>query len=91
MSKKIIENTKANTIIIGDLQVKQMSKSEQRDMKNTKSRHRTQHNTGCLSRFAGFLTYKEKLVGKKVIKISERRTTKRCCYCMEKKIRALSE
>ena len=48
-------------------------------------------NTGALGRFAGFLTYKAQRVGKKVIRISERETTKRCCYCMKKKNRKLSE
>ncbi len=91
ISKQIIENTKANTIIIGDLNVKEMSKSKKNDKKNKKSLHRSMQNSGSLSRFAGFLTYKAEKVGKKVIRISERDTTKLCSYCMAKENRALSE
>jgi putative transposase len=91
LSKKVVEHTKANTIIIGDLNVKEMSRSKKGDWKNKKSLHRTMQSTGALGRFARFLTYKAQRVGKKVIRISEKRTTKRCCYCMEKKIRHLSE
>ncbi len=91
ISKKIVENTKANTIIIGDLNVKEMSKSEKKDRKNDKSRHRSMQSSGLLGRFAGFLTYKAKKMGKKVIRISERDTTKLCPYCMNKENRALSE
>jgi len=91
VSKKVVENTKANTIIIGDLNVKAMSKSKKKDKKNDKSRHRTMQNTGSLGRFARFLTYKAEKAGKKVIRISERDTTKLCTYCMNKENRKLSE
>ncbi len=91
VSKKIVQNTKANTIIIGDLNVKVMSKSEKKDKKNDKSRHRNMQSSGSLGRFAGFLTYKAVKVGKKVIRISERDTTKLCTYCMNKENRLLSE
>ncbi len=91
ISKKVVENTRANTIIIGDLNVKAMSKSKKRDKKNDKSKHRTMQSTGSLGRFARFLTYKAQKVGKKVIRISERDTTKLCTYCMTKENRALSE
>jgi len=91
ISKKIVNNTKANTIVIGDLNVKAMSKSEKNDKKNDKSRHRSVQNSGSMGRFARFLTYKAQLVGKKVIRISERDTTKLCPYCMNKENRALSE
>ncbi|MHA1309082.1 MAG: RNA-guided endonuclease InsQ/TnpB family protein [Candidatus Heimdallarchaeota archaeon] len=91
VSKKIVDNTKANTIIIGDLNVKAMSKSLKNDKKNDKSRHRSMQNSGSISRFARFLTYKAEQLGKKVIRISERDTTKLCTYCMNKENRALSE
>jgi putative transposase len=90
-SKKVVENTKANTIIIGALNVKEMSKSKNGDKKNDKSRHRTMQSTGAIGRFAGFLTYKAERVGKRVIRITERDTTKTCCYCMKKENRQLSE
>jgi putative transposase len=91
LSRKLIDNTKANTIIVGDLKVKEMCKSNSWDKKNVKSTHRALHNTGCISRFTGFLTYKAQLVGKRVIRINEKRTTKRCCKCMDIQIRHLSE
>ncbi len=91
ISKQIVENTKANTIIIGDLNVKAMSKSKKNDKKNKKSLHRSMQNSGSIGRFARFLTYKAEKVGKKVIRISERRTTKRCSYCMNKENKLLSE
>ncbi|MEX2739449.1 MAG: RNA-guided endonuclease InsQ/TnpB family protein [Candidatus Wukongarchaeota archaeon] len=85
LSKKLVENTKANTIIIGDLNVKKMSNSNRnKDKKRDKSLHRAVQNNGCLSRFARFLTYKAKLVGKRVIEISEENTTKTCCACGKK-------
>jgi putative transposase len=93
LSRQIIENTKANTIIVGDLSVKEMSKKENipagMTVKGTRSLHRVMQNTGSISRFIGFLTYKAELAGKRVIKISERDTTKACCRCGKKKDMAL--
>jgi len=77
LSRKMVDNTKANTIIIGDLNVKGMAQSE----KTTKGLNRSTQNNGYLSRFARFLIYKAQLVGKKVIEISEQHTSKRCCVC----------
>lgn len=77
LSRKIISNTKANTIIIGDLSVKEMC----RQNKYQKGLHKSLHNTGSIARFVGFLTYKAALVGKRVIEIDERKTSKRCCTC----------
>ncbi len=77
LSRKMIDNTRANTIIIGDLNVKSMAQSE----KTNKGLNRSTQNQGYLSRFAGFLTYKATLVGKKVIEISERGTSKTCYVC----------
>lgn len=77
LSRKIINNTKANTIIIGDLSVKQMCKINQYE----KGLHRGMHNTGNIARFVGFLAYKAKLAGKRLIEISERGTSKQCCVC----------
>lgn len=84
LSKKLIENTRANTIIIGDLSVKQMAMSKKGDRKNDKGLHRAVQSNGYLSRFAGFLTYKAQLAGKRVIEISEKDTTKMCCVCGKK-------
>ncbi len=77
LSKKIVNNTRSNTIIVGDLNVKQMAQSK---IANRGINASTQ-NTGYLSRFIGFLTYKAILAGKKVIKIDERYTSKMCCCC----------
>ena len=79
LSRKMVDNTKANTIIIGDLDVKEMAQSE----KTTKGLNRSTQNNGYLSRFARFLTYKAQLAGKKVIEISERNTSKNCYACGE--------
>ncbi len=78
-SKKIIENTKANTIIVGKLETKKLASSKK--SKYAKSLHKSLQNTGNLSRFVRFLTYKAKLLGKRTIKINERGTTKTCCVC----------
>ncbi len=86
-SKKLLHNTKANTLIVGDLSVKKMASSKKNGQKHKyqKSLHRGVHNTGHLGRFIEFLTYKAKLVGKRVIVIDERATSKTCAFCGHKK------
>ncbi len=86
LSRKIIDNTKANTIIVGDLSVKDMSKKKKgkSNHKGTKGLNRAIQNTGTLGRFVRFLTYKAKLIGKRVIEINERDTSKQCCVCNKK-------
>ena len=86
-SKNLIQNTKANTLIVGDLSVKKMASTKNNGQKHkyTKSLHRGVHNTGHLGRFVEFLTYKAKLVGKRVIVIDERATSKTCAFCGHKK------
>jgi putative transposase len=96
VSKVIVMNTRANTIIVGDLAVKDMARKKpasgcrQQDAANRTLNHSMQ-NTGFLGRFVQFLTYKAKKVGKKVIRIDEAQTTKRCCICGTVRIRHLSE
>jgi putative transposase len=80
LSSKIIDNTKANTIIVGKLEVKKLSRKN----KYEKGLHRSMHNTGNISRFVSFLTYKGELVGKRIIENDERGTTKTCCVCGNK-------
>jgi putative transposase len=75
LSKTMIENTRANTIIVGDLNVKNMGKSK------IKTLNRSTQNNGYLSRFIEFLTYKAEFAGKKVIKIDESYTSKTCYSC----------
>ena len=83
LSRKIVNNTRANTIIVGDLQIKQMSKKKKgkKNYKSARSLNRSIQSTGTLGRFVNFLTYKAELVGKKVVKISEKNTSKMCCCC----------
>ena len=96
ISKKIISNTKANTNIIGDLGVKKMAKKKKgtgSSLKNKMNRtlNHSIHNTGSLGRFAEFLTYKAKLVGKRVIRTDESYTSQDCCLCEKRVKRKLSE
>jgi putative transposase len=74
-TKKMLENTKANTIIVGKLSVKNMGKSKSRSL------NRSTQNNGYLSRFIEFLTYKAELIGKQVVKIDESYTSKTCYVC----------
>ncbi|MFX0205616.1 MAG: RNA-guided endonuclease InsQ/TnpB family protein [Candidatus Hodarchaeota archaeon] len=86
-SKNFLKNTKANTIIVGDLSPKQMvsSKSNKKTNKYQKRVNHGVHNTGHLGRFIELLTYKAQLVGKRVIVIDERATSKTCAACGYKK------
>jgi putative transposase len=76
-SLMIVRNTKANTIVVGDLDVKRMPKSRQ----TNRGLNRSTQGTGYLARFIEFLTYKAERAGKKVIEISERNSTQQCCRC----------
>jgi len=96
ISKVVVMNTRARTIIIGDLAVKSMAQKKsasgcQRQDAATRTLHHSLQNTGFLGRFAQFLTYKAKKVGKRVIRIDEAQTTKRCCVCGKIRNRLLSE
>ena len=82
LSRKIVDNTRANTIILGDLSVKEMSQES-----NKRGLNKSLQNTGSIARLVSYLTYKAQLAGKKVIKINERDTTKTCCVCGKKKER----
>lgn len=83
ISKIIVNHTKANTLIVGNLAVKQMVRKKRR--KYQKSLNYSHQNTGHISRFVQFLTYKANKVGKKVIRIDEKNTTKTCYICGSKK------
>jgi len=96
ISKKIVEKTKANTIIIGDLHLKDMAKKKKntgnaRKNKALKTLNHSLQNTGSLGRFTEFLTYKARKLGKKVIRIDESFTTKTCCKCGKIEYRPLWE
>ncbi len=96
LSKQVVENTKANTIIIGKLAVKEMAKKKKGtgNAKKTKAKKTLNHsvqNTGFMLRFAEFLTYKAEKLGKRVIRIGEDKTTKACCKCGKLSKRAIYE
>ncbi|WP_321416568.1 transposase [uncultured Methanomethylovorans sp.] len=81
ITRNIVENTDANTIIIGKLDVKQMASSKPKANKRDRSTNRGTHNSGHIGRFAQFLTYKAEALGKRVIRIDESYTSKKCCVC----------
>jgi putative transposase len=80
-SRKVIDNTRAKNIIVGELSPKQMCSNN----KYEKGLHSSLHNTGLLSKFVSFLTYKSKIVGKRIVENSEYKTSKRCCCCGKEK------
>ncbi len=96
LSRVCVENTKSNTLIIGKPSVKKMAKKRKstgnpRIDKAKKTLNHSLQNTGSMSRFAQFLTYKAKKIGKRVIEISERNTTKTCCMCGKRENKKLSD
>ncbi|MFX1318920.1 MAG: RNA-guided endonuclease InsQ/TnpB family protein [Promethearchaeota archaeon] len=94
-SSRLVKNTKANTIILGDLRVKDMVQKQvlgsNRQTKAKKTLNHSTQNTGFLGRFAEFLTYKAQRVGKKVVRIDESYTTQTCCICRKVMRRQLSD
>ena len=90
LSKTMVENTKANTIIVGDLSVQQMAQpkvkngKKEKKSKRKRGQNRSTQSLGNLGRFVQFLTYKAELIGKRVIRIDEKNTSKKCCYCGKK-------
>jgi len=81
LSKTMVENTKANTIVIGKLDVKNMAQSTKQKGKKKRAMNRSTQNQGYLFRFIEFLTYKAEKIGKRVIKIDESYTSKMCYVC----------
>ncbi|MBN1217194.1 MAG: IS200/IS605 family accessory protein TnpB-related protein, partial [Candidatus Lokiarchaeota archaeon] len=80
LSHQIVSNTKANTIIVGKLKVKQMAKKKKttgnaKINQQKKTLNHSVQNTGFMARFIQFLTYKAEKIGKRVIKIDESATT----------------
>ncbi|MFX1404252.1 MAG: RNA-guided endonuclease InsQ/TnpB family protein [Promethearchaeota archaeon] len=96
ISKVVVSNTRANTLIVGDLAVKKMVRKKrvsasQKQDKATRTLNHSLHNTGFMGRFVQFLTYKAEKVGKRIIRIDEAQTTKACCVCGKVRVRRLSE
>ncbi|WP_232308600.1 RNA-guided endonuclease TnpB family protein [Methanosarcina lacustris] len=90
LSKTMVENTRANTIIVGDLDVKQMAQpkvkdgKKQKKTKQKKGLNRSTQGLGNSGRFVQFLTYKAEIIGKRIIRIDEKNTSRKCCYCGKK-------
>jgi putative transposase len=81
LSRKLVENTKANTLIVGDLDVKAMAQSTNIPNSMRAGLNRATQNTGTLGRFVQFLTYKSTRVGKRLIEFDERNTSRECYSC----------
>ncbi len=81
LSRKMVENTRSNTIIVGDLDVKDMINSKKLPKSRQKSLNRSTQNNGYISRFIEFLTYKSEFLGKQLTKIDESYTSKICYVC----------
>ncbi|MFX0184518.1 MAG: RNA-guided endonuclease InsQ/TnpB family protein [Candidatus Hodarchaeota archaeon] len=85
-SINFLRNTKARTIVVGDLSPQQMVAGKKNGKmterrKFQKSVNRGVHNTGHLGRFIELLTYKVKKIGKRATLIDEQGTTKTCSVC----------
>jgi putative transposase len=82
-STKLVANTQANTLIVGDLSPKAMAQKSTKHSPSSQSNalHRGVHNTGHLGRFVHMLTYKAQRVGKRVTAIDEGYTSQLCCVC----------
>lgn len=97
ISKRVVENTRANMIIIGALSVKRMIRRTKRttgiscQLNAQKTLNHSLVNTGFMGRFAKFLTYKAQKIGKRVTRIDESYTSKTCCICGKVNTRKLSE
>jgi putative transposase len=80
LSKTMVDNAKATTIIVGDLSVQQIAQpkvkasKKEKKTKLTKGQNRCTPGLGNLGRFVQFLTYKTEIVGKSVIRIDEKYT-----------------
>jgi putative transposase len=91
-SLNLLRNTKASTIIVGDLSPKQMTGKKNGKIKGKRKKYQNSvnrgvHNTGHLGRFIELLTYKAKKLGKRLTVIDERDTTKTCAVCGHIKVR----
>lgn len=87
ITTQLVNNTKANTLILGDLSVKDLCQINPRE----KTLHTSLHNSGTIARFVQYLTYKAERVGKSVKRIDERYTSKTCCCCGEQQEMPLSK
>ena len=75
--KKLITNTKANTLIVGDLSVNHIPLIK----KGFNKLDLNTQNYIYIHNFINLLSFKAEMMGKKVIKIDESNTSKMCCIC----------
>jgi putative transposase len=98
ISKVIVTNTKANTLIFGKSSVKQLALKVPRKT-TLSSKHRkvprtlrfSLQNTGSMSRFIKLVAYKAEKVGKRVILIDEAYTTQICPLCGQLEPKSLAQ
>ena len=81
LSKKLVENTRANTLVVGELEVKKMAQSKTVPQSMRQGLNSATQSTGTLGRFVQFLTYKSKRIGKRLIEFDERNTSRECHVC----------
>ena len=79
LSRKTVDNTKSNALIIGDLKVKKWLNLK-KERKKAFSKY-INSDQGYLFQFIEFLAYKCKLIGKLLIKIDESFNSKECYVC----------
>ncbi len=99
ISKVIVTNTKANTLIFGKPAVKKMAqkvpgartKPSSHYQQTSPTLHYSLQNTGSMSRFIELVAYKAKKVGKRVILIDEAYTTQICPLCGQLEPKPLSQ
>ncbi|MHA2270493.1 MAG: RNA-guided endonuclease InsQ/TnpB family protein [Candidatus Hodarchaeales archaeon] len=92
IAKVVVSHTRANTLIIGDPEPKQMASETKRARKKAQcALHYALQSTGSMSRFADLLTYKAKRQGKRVIRVPEAFTSQTCGNCGQQETRPLSE
>ena len=95
LSRDMVNNSTANTFVVGELNVKDMAKpkykngKKQKKTKKQRSLNRSTQGLGNLSRLPRFLTYKAPSVGKRVIRIDETDTSRTCCCCGKKHVMPL--
>jgi putative transposase len=96
ISKVIVINAKANTLIFGQPTTKTMAKKTagtgtKKKTKARKTLNYSLQNTGTISRFIELVTYKAEQAGKRVIAIDESYTTQICPQCGKQEYKTLGQ
>jgi putative transposase len=96
MSKFLVQFCPESILVVGDLDIKNMARkkggtgSAKQNAINETLNH-SSHNSGSLGRTPRMVHYKARLVGKRVVEVSERGSTMTCCICGRKKKRDTTE